>query len=113
MKKIQILSIFSLLILSTFTNCTTVDENVWFTKNETYCAEAWHNEPWVTQEQEEENAKTWLEMQGVTVLASEYDAAAITPEACLACTCLSGGVYRIQVDAEFTDTMVSEGFTME
>ena len=112
MKKIQVLSILSLIIISTFTNCTAVDENIWFTKNETYCAEAWHNQTGVV-EQQDENAKAWLEMQGVTVLASEYDPAGTTPEACNACSCLSGGVHRVQADAEFTDIMVSEGFVIE
>lgn len=112
MKKIQILSILSLIILSTFANCTTVEENIWFTKDGIYCAEAWQNETWVSLIHEE-NAKTWLEMQGVTVLESEYDPTGVIPEACNACTCLSGGVYRVQADAEFTDIMVSEGFIME
>jgi hypothetical protein len=112
MKKIPFLSILSLIILSTFTNCTTVEENIWFTKDATYCAEAWQDALWITPTHEE-NAKTWLEMQGVTVLISEYDPAGTTPEACNACSCLSGGVYRVQVDAEFTDIMVSEGFLME
>jgi len=109
MKKVIILSFAILSILS---SCTTDDENIWFTKDATSCAEAWQNEPWVTP-LFETNAKTWLEMQGVIVLASEYDPAGTTPEACNACTCLSGGVYRIQADAEFTETMISEGFTME
>lgn len=64
-------------------------------------------------EQQDENAKTWLEMQDVTVLASEYDPIGTTPEACNACTCLTGGVYRVQADAEFTDIMISEGFVVE
>ncbi len=112
MKNIQLLSILGLVFMSVFTNCTTKDENIWFVKNETACAEAWYNEPWINP-QPAVNAQTWLEMQGVTVLESEYDPAGTTPEACNACTCLSGGVYRIQVDAEFTDIMVSEGFIME
>jgi hypothetical protein len=112
MKKIQILVILSLVIMSIFPSCTTDDENVWFVRDATYCAEAWHNAAWATQDHEE-NAKTWLEMQGVTILISEYDPAGTTPEACLACSCLSGGIHRIQVDAEFTDIMVSEGFVLE
>jgi len=86
--------------------------NSWFVRNATSCAEAWHNEDWIN-EQPEENAKTWLELQGVTVLASEYDPAGTTPEACNACFCLSGGVHRVQAEAEFTEIMLSEGFTLE
>ena len=113
MKRLSLFFIFSLIFLiCTFTNCATVDENIWFTRDATSCAEAWYNEDWLSP-QEEENAKTWLEMQGVTVLASEYDPAGTTPEACNACSCLSGGVYRVQVDAVFTDIMLSEGFELE
>jgi len=109
MKKILFLCF---LIVSLITSCTITEENIWFVKDATSCAEAWQGENWVT-DQFEINAKTWLETQGVTVLASEYDPAGTTPEACNACFCLSGGVYRIQADAEFTDIMIAEGFALE
>lgn len=112
MKIIPLFAILGLLVVGSLTSCTSIDDKVWFTKDATYCAEAWQDATW-TSDDNAENAETWLEMEGITVLKSEYDPEGRTPEVCRACSCLSGGVHRVQTTVEFTDMMVSEGFELE
>jgi len=113
MKRLLFVSMLG--VFAVFSSCDhteAVDSQVDFLFKETYCANPWDMivSPEWTREQ---LIDSYLTVQ----LNVEYSGLLITddgePEACLACSCLSGDNIRFSAYDEFSEILLENGFEIE
>ena len=113
MKKLLFISMLG--VFAVFSSCDEdeiVESQIDFLFQETYCANPWDSDvgPVSTRDQ-------LISSYLTDILAVEFSDLLITddgePEACLACSCLTGDNIRISADDEFSEILLENGFEIE
>lgn len=109
MKNLFCLTAFAILI---FASCSKEDalQTNWYTYNETKCADPWGHSSNVSPLVALEGHLAQLEIETED---TEYNAQGTEAQLCEACSCLSGGVFRVKIDEAFQDQLEALGFVPE
>ena len=94
------------------TSCQKDDEDLLYW-NQTYCAEPWGNVNNSNFDALKLDVDEYLDEKGIEAIEIEVDEDWSTPEACLACSCLSGVRIEVWVQGDDIDEMKEIGFYQE
>ncbi len=104
--------IFVATISLTLFSCEDRNTNVWYSYNETQCADPWATGFGNDEAQVKSEVEEYLENLGVVVAEVDMNNNGVVA-VCLACSCTSGRIIRVRSTEDAEDTMTAEGFSRE